>query len=115
MSTSLFTAETEEEARYLAEPSLLMWTMLATGKRFKSFPSTRFAHDYHYSTQEEAIREIQLNKFVIGTPEQVAEQLTVLAKEAGIDEIIIADSYPEIEARKKAYQLLAKELGLSGA
>ncbi|NLJ01239.1 MAG: LLM class flavin-dependent oxidoreductase [Bacteroidales bacterium] len=112
MSIGVFTAETEEEARYLAEPSLLMWTMLATGRRFKSFPSTRFAHDYHYSTQEKAIRQMQLNKFVIGTPERVAERLTELAKEAEIDEIIIADSYPEVGARKKAYELLAKELNL---
>jgi len=112
MSIGVFTAETEEEARYLAEPSLLMWTMLATGKRFKSFPSTRFAHDYHYSAQEKAIRQMQLNKFVIGTPAQVAERLTELANETEVEEIIIADSYPEIKARKKAYELLAKELNL---
>ena len=37
MSIGVFVAETEEEARYIAEPSILMWTMLATGRRFKSF------------------------------------------------------------------------------
>lgn len=115
MSIGVFTAETEEEARYIAEPSLLMWTMLATGRRFKSFPSARAANDYNYSTQEKAIRQMQLNKFVIGTPDQVAEKLTNWSNETGVDEIIIADSYPDITSRKNAYRLLAKEMGLSGA
>ncbi|MFA5650056.1 MAG: LLM class flavin-dependent oxidoreductase [Proteiniphilum sp.] len=114
LSIAVFTAETEEEAHYLAEPSLLMWTRLATGRfnSLTSFPSTRFANNYHYSPQEEAIRQMQRNKFVIGTPEQVAERLTELANQTGVDEIIVADSYPEIEARKKAYRLLAKEFDL---
>lgn len=112
MSIGVFTAETEEEARYIAEPSLLMWTMLATGRRFTSFPTANFANNYDYSPQEEAIRQMQMNKFVIGTPEQVAERLTRWSHETGVDEIIIADSYPDIASRMNAYRLLAKEMGL---
>lgn len=35
-----------------------------------------------------------------------------MTKEAWVDEIMIADFYPEQTARLKAYELLAKEFGL---
>jgi luciferase family oxidoreductase group 1 len=113
LSISVFTAETEEEAQYLAAPALLMWTMLATGKRFKVFPTSKEANDYSYTLQEKAIREQQLSKFVIGTPGKVAEQLHDWAKKTEVDEIFLVNGYAEMEARKKAYTLLAKEFLLN--
>ena len=112
MSISVFTAETEEEAQYLAEPTLLMWTMLGTGKRFTKFPTIEQAANYNYSLQEMAVREQQMNKFVIGTPSQVAEKLYAWSKRTGVDEIILVDGYHDMKAREKGYTLLAKELGL---
>lgn len=112
LSISVFTAETEEEAHYLAAPTLLMWTLLATGKRFKTFPTSREANNYPYTPQEKAIREQQLSKFVIGTPEQVAQQLQNWAEKTGVDEIMLVDGYAETEARKNGYTLLAKTFGL---
>jgi len=114
LSISVFTAETEEEAYYQAAPTLLMWTMLTTGRRFKSFPSPDEANSYPYTLQEKAIRDQQMNKFVIGTPEQVADQLHQWAKKTGADEIIMVDGYPELGARKKAYTLLARQFNLGG-
>lgn len=113
LSISVFTAETEEEAYYQAAPTLLMWTMLATGRRFKSFPTLDEANSYPYTLQEIAIRDQQMNKFVIGTPVQVADQLHQLVKKTGADEIIMVDGYPEIGARRKAYTLLADQFNLS--
>lgn len=112
MSISVFTADTEEEAQYLAEPTLLMWTMLGTGKRFTKFPTIEQAANYTYSLQEIAVREQQMSKFVIGTPSQVAEKLHDWVKKTEIDEVILVDGYHDMQAREKAYTLLAKEFGL---
>ena len=112
LSISVFTAETVEEAHYLAAPTLLMWTLLATGKRFKTFPTSREANDYPYTLQEKALREQQLSKFVIGTPGQVAQQLHDWADKTGVNEIMLVDGYAETEARKNGYTLLAREFGL---
>ncbi len=113
LSISVFTAETEEEAFYQAAPTLLMWTMLATGKRFTSFPTAEEASSYPYTLQEKSVRDHQLSKFVIGTPEQVAEQLNLWAAKTGADEIIMVDGYAEMDARRKAYTLLAQQFGLN--
>lgn len=112
LSIIVFTAETEEEAQFLAEPTLLMWTLLASGKRFKTYPTTLDAQTYPYTIQERAIREQQLSKFVIGTPAQVAEQLQEWSRKTKVDEIILVDGYPDLSSRKKGYTLLAKEMGL---
>ena len=53
-----------------------------------------------------------MNKFVIGTPSQVAEKLHDWVKKTEIDEVILVDGYHDMPARQKAYSLLAKEFGL---
>lgn len=112
MSISVFVADTEEEAYYLAEPTLLMWTLLGTGKQFKKFPTMKQATEYQYTPQELVIRNHQMNKFVIGTPSKVAEKLSNWAKQTQVDEIILVEGYHNMEARKNGYTLLAKEFGL---
>lgn len=42
----------------------------------------------------------------------VAEKLHQLATASLVDEIIVADFYPNQESRKKGHRLLAEELGL---
>jgi luciferase family oxidoreductase, group 1 len=112
MSIGVFTADTEEEARYYAAPTILMWTMLSSGRRFQSIPSAKEANEYNYSPQEEVIRQHQMQKFVIGTPGQVAEQLSRWAEKTKVDEIVIVDSYTDKNARIHSYKLLSKEFGL---
>jgi luciferase family oxidoreductase group 1 len=112
LSIGAFTAETAEEANYLAAPALLMWTMLATGKKITTYPTLQEANNYPYTLQEAAIRDQQRDKFVIGTPGEVAEKLWNWKKKTGTEEIILVDSYPEMNARRKAYSLLSEEFGL---
>lgn len=114
LSISVFTADTEEEAYYQAAPTLLMWTMLATGKRITSFPTPVEANSYPYTPQEKSVRDQQMSKFVIGTPEQVADQLRLWAAKTDADEIIMVDGYPEMEARRRAYTLLAHQFDMIG-
>ena len=112
LSIGAFAAETTEEAQYLAAPALLMWTMLATGKKITAYPTLKEANNYPYTLQEAAIRDQQRDKFVIGTAGEVAERLWDWKKKTQADEIILVDSYPEMNARRKAYTLLSKEFGL---
>lgn len=112
LSIIVITAETEEEAHYLAGPVELYWTRLYTGSRIFSFATAEEAKDYVYSPTEEAARQQNKSRFIIGDVKTVAEKLRELAKTAMVDEIMLVEFYPEKAARLKGYQLLAKELEL---
>lgn len=111
LSIMVFTAETDEEAYYQAAPAILHWTLLTTGKTIVN-PTFEEALSYKYSLQEKAVKERIMQKFVIGTPDKVAEELSGWANETMVDEIIIFDLYSQMEGRRKGYSLLARELGL---
>jgi len=51
-------------------------------------------------------------RFVIGSVEGVEEHLRQLAKASLVDEIIVADFYPNQESRMKGYTLLAQAFEL---
>ncbi|MNC24664.1 Limonene 1,2-monooxygenase [compost metagenome] len=113
LATIVITAETEEEAKYIAGPAELMWAQMSSGTRNLTFPTSEEAKNHIYTPQEELARERNKERFVIGSVSQVAEQLQQMAKASLVDEIIIADFYPNQESRKKGHELLAKELGLT--
>ena len=112
LAIGVIAAETEEEAKYLAGPLELMWARMATGSRDLSFPTLEEASKYVYTPQEEAARQHNKDRFVIGSAANVAEKLKRLAKEALVDEIMIADFYPSQESRLKGHQLLAEAFDL---
>ncbi|WP_066052139.1 LLM class flavin-dependent oxidoreductase [Robertmurraya korlensis] len=112
LAIGVITAETEEEANYLAGPVELMWARMETGSRDLTFPSLEEASKHVYTLQEEAAREYNKERFVIGSAANVAEKLKQLAKEALVDEMMIADFYPSQESRLKGHQLLAEAFDL---
>ncbi|MNN96208.1 hypothetical protein D3C81_2151530 [compost metagenome] len=85
---------------------------MGTGTRNLTFPTPEEAKNHTYTPQEELARERNKERFVIGSATEVAEQLHQLAKASLVNEIMIADFYPNQESRKKGHKLLAKELGL---
>ncbi|MNY40383.1 hypothetical protein D3C86_1751230 [compost metagenome] len=90
-----------------------MWAQMSSGTRNLTFPTSEEAKNHTYTPQEELARERNKERFVIGSVEQVAEELHQMAKASLVDEIIIADFYPNQESRKKGHELLAKEIGLT--
>lgn len=58
-------------------------------------------------------RQYNKDRFVIGSVANVAEKLKRLAKEALVDEIIIADFYPSQESRLNGHQLLAEAFDIN--
>ncbi|AIQ48593.1 luciferase [Paenibacillus sp. FSL R7-0273] len=108
----VITAETKEEAEYLAGPIQLMWAQLILGKQDIKILTLDEAKNHTYTLDEERAKEINKGRFVIGSVESVAEELDQLAKASLVDEIIIADFYPNQESRKKGHRLLANKVGL---
>lgn len=113
LAIGVIAAETEEEAKYLAGPLELMWARMRTGSSNLSFPTLEEAEAHIYTPEEEAARNANKDRFVIGNVNDVAHQLRQMAKASLVDEIMIADFYPSQRSRLKGYQLLAEEFDLT--
>ena len=109
LSIPVITAETEEEAKYLAGPMELLWARMVTGSSDRSVLSPEEAANHKYTNAEIAACNNNKQRFIIGSIKTVAQKLRDLAKETLVDEIMIVDFYGEQEGRLKAYNLLAEE------
>lgn len=107
-------AETDEEAAYLAGPAELQWVRWGTGQFRLAPPTLEEASSHVYSSQEEAVRQENKGRFVIGSVENVETQLRKLAAEAMVDEIMILNMLTEKASRHKSFRLLADAFDLTG-
>lgn len=108
-------ADTEEEARRQIAPVNVMYDMLSKG-----------IVDFKLPIPDDAIKQLgglpTINKyvpgsgippkFIAGTPNQVHEQLSNLAKDLSVDEIMIQDMMTDHQARLNSYELLASVFDL---
>ena len=85
---------------------------MTAGKRIVN-PAFQEALSYRCSLREEAVKQIIMRKFVIGSPGKVSEMPWQRAPKTLADEIIIFDLYSQMKGRRQSYEPLAKELGLS--
>jgi len=108
-ATALITAETDEEAQYLAGPVELFWARLNTGNLGTTFPTLEEASQHRYTPAEEAARAQNKDKFIVGGIKRVKQQLEALAEQAMVDEFMLLEFYTDQAARHKAYRLLASE------
>lgn len=58
-------------------------------------------------------QETEFPRYVVGTPERVAEELTAIARELEIGELVVNTITHSHEARKRSYTLLAEAMGLT--
>jgi luciferase family oxidoreductase group 1 len=114
IGVSVICAETDEEARELARPLELTLLRFRTGKMGR-FPSIEEAKNYPYAPEERAVIEMNRDRSFIGSPATVHAQLTRLADDAGVDEIMITTMTHEHADRRRSYELLAEAFGLPGA
>jgi alkanesulfonate monooxygenase SsuD/methylene tetrahydromethanopterin reductase-like flavin-dependent oxidoreductase (luciferase family) len=56
--------------------------------------------------------EAEFPRYVVGTPERVAEELSAIARELEIGELIVNTITHSHEARKRSYTLLAEAMGV---
>ncbi|MBB6735175.1 LLM class flavin-dependent oxidoreductase [Cohnella zeiphila] len=105
-------ADTEEEASRLATSTDLFFLSLEQGRMLDRFPSVETAESYPYTDYDrERIRAVRRRR-ILGTPEQVRDQLLAMQKEYGIDEFMIVTLTHDFEARLKSYRLLAEAFDL---
>lgn len=111
-------AETRDEATALMLPNLQMMAKLRTGQPLGPVPLVEEAERAELTPQQEHIVESGLQRAVLGTPAEAAEQLRTLAQRFDVDEVMV---HPVASARRGTnpataparvltLELLAKEL-----
>ncbi|TCI62121.1 MsnO8 family LLM class oxidoreductase [Exiguobacterium sp. SH3S1] len=103
------TAETEEEAEYLARPSDLSRLFLMRGQ-LRQLLSPEAANDYPLTEVDKI--HIANNRAIhlVGTPKQIAAQLQDESVQYGFGEAMICSIQHTQAQRLNVYRLLAKEL-----
>ncbi|WP_347548872.1 LLM class flavin-dependent oxidoreductase [Pseudalkalibacillus hwajinpoensis] len=106
--------ETEEEAEYLASSLDLSILLIEQGKSGEGFPSPNEAHHFPYTVfDKERIRENR-KRMIVGTPEQVKEQIEELGHIYQSDEVIVNTITHDFQSRLKSYKLIAEAFDLNG-
>lgn len=106
-------APTQEEADYLIKSRNLWLVRLMKGE-LGPFPTPEEADAYPYGPHDMQMLEANRGRSIAGTPDHVAGELRALADAYGTDELTIVTISHDFEARKRSYELLAAEFGLSG-
>ena len=104
-------ADTRAEAQRLARSRELFLLRLYTGRAGR-YPSVEEAESYPYTAREAALVEALRARSVVGTPEQVHEQLVAMAGAYGVDELVIVTITHDPKARLRSYELLAQVFSL---
>jgi luciferase family oxidoreductase group 1 len=102
-------ADTEEEAARLATSSRMAFTMLRRGRLIAVPPpetATRFL-------QTEGDGLSLRRRTIVGTPSQVRAGIEESAAEYGAEEVIVVTITFDHEARRRSYELIAQEFGLT--
>jgi luciferase family oxidoreductase group 1 len=111
-------AETRDEATALMLPNLQMMAKLRTGQPLGPVPLVEEAAVATLTPQQQGIVESGLQRAVLGTPAEAAEQLRALAERFGVDEVMVnpvasarrGTDPATAPARVATCELLAKEL-----
>jgi luciferase family oxidoreductase group 1 len=99
-------AETEDEAERLATSRDLFIARLYTGRGGR-YPTVAEAAAHPYTAWEQQIVREARRRRVAGTPEQCRERLESLAREYGVEEIVVVTITETATTRLRSYELLA--------
>lgn len=112
LSITVLCADTEEKALQLRKLSDYFLLQFERG-RFEPMGPYEEIKDYQFSPQE--LERIQYNsgRIISGTKEQVKEQLTQLANDFDLEEIVVATMTYSQEDRLRSFELLAEAFELS--
>jgi luciferase family oxidoreductase group 1 len=118
LTVNAVVAETREEAMALMLPNLHMMARLRTGQPLGPVELVEDAQGVELTPQQRHVVESGLNRAVLGTPAEAAEQLNALAQRFGVDEVMVhpvasarrGTDPATAPAREMTLELLAKEL-----
>jgi luciferase family oxidoreductase group 1 len=111
-------AETRDEATALMMPNLHMMARLRTGQPLGPVQLVEDIRDAVLTPQQQHIVDSGLQRAVVGSPAEAADQLNVLARRFGVDEVMVhpvasarrGTDPATAPARETTLELLAKEL-----
>ncbi len=111
IATLAVCAETEEEANQLCLSSDLLFLGIRTGRMMPFLPSVHTASQYPYTEEERVFVDQMRRRRIVGTPDQVVEQLIKLRDEYSADELLINTPIHDPQARIHSYELIAQAMG----
>jgi luciferase family oxidoreductase group 1 len=111
LGVSVMCAPTDEEADDLTTSSDLGWLRLHR-REFSPLPSPDEAKAYDYSPQERVVVEMNRQRHFIGTPPKVLSLIRQVLHDVEADEVMVTTMIYDPQARRRSYQLLAREWGL---
>jgi luciferase family oxidoreductase group 1 len=104
---NIIAADTDEEAEYLASSMQQSFVRLRTGNPGKMPPPVR---GYRDTLGEQGNRMLDgvLSASAIGSPATVRDQIAAFVARTGVDELIVASSMFDHEARKRSLEIAAE-------
>lgn len=112
VTVNVMCAETKEEAKQLTKSNQVWRLMQAKGIGNGKVPSLAEVEEYKFTDEDlEFLRQSDYRQ-IIGTPDTVRKNLELLSEKYGTDEFMILTITHDFEARKKSYELIAREFGL---
>jgi len=104
-------AESHDEAERLAQSRDLFIARLYTGRGGR-YPTVAEAQAHEYTPWERQIVEHARGRRVAGTPHECRERLEGLARDYGVDEIVVVTITETAQTRRRSYELLAEAFDL---
>ena len=89
LTVNAVVAETHDEAMALMLPNLQMMARLRTGQPLGALDLVEDAEHTQLSPQAQRVVEAGLQRAVVGSPTEAAEQVRALADEFGVDEVMV--------------------------
>lgn len=107
----VFCAQTEDEAARMQ--AVMDYRLLSISKgQLDESPSYESVRAYHYTGEEQRHVRYNRQRMIVGTPDLVKEKMLHLAREFGVEEIVVATFADTAEQRFRSYQLLSEQFNL---
>jgi alkanesulfonate monooxygenase SsuD/methylene tetrahydromethanopterin reductase-like flavin-dependent oxidoreductase (luciferase family) len=104
---ALFIFCSEEEEKFIQNRKITMHRFLQFEKFIFEPVSWEDVMDIEYSDFEKQRIAANTSRIILGTPEQVEEQLSALAVQCTVDEIMIDNIAQNLQDRLQSYELIA--------
>ncbi len=105
--------ESDEEAEYLAGSLDLSMLWLAQGITREGTPHPDEIHEQSFSVFERDRILYNRRRMIIGSPQTIGRRLGELSERFQTNEIMLTTITHSFEAKKKSFELIAKEIGLT--
>jgi alkanesulfonate monooxygenase SsuD/methylene tetrahydromethanopterin reductase-like flavin-dependent oxidoreductase (luciferase family) len=109
VSADVVVAEDEATARELATGYALWVRSIRTAEGAIPFPTPQEARAWSWTAADRALVQDRVDTRFVGTPAQVADQLEVLQRAVGADELVVTTITHAHADRVRSYELLAEE------